>query len=103
MYSGDFEILHEIVRDTTRISSCFSDFLVVSRTITCRISESPLHFISILTAYIFVLIINFFSAQNDKFKWIEPEPPCCLKPTQFGRSRLRDLGLPEPLKKVAAP
>ena len=28
--SGDSEIQHEIVRDTTRISSCFSDFRVVS-------------------------------------------------------------------------
>ena len=29
--SGDFEILHEKARDTTRISSCFSDFRAVSR------------------------------------------------------------------------
>ena len=29
--SGNSEILHEIVRDTTRISSCFSDFRVASR------------------------------------------------------------------------
>ena len=47
--SGDYEILHGIVRDATRISSCFSDFHVVSRTISCSISESPLHFISFLT------------------------------------------------------
>ena len=30
MYSGGSEILYEIGRDTTRISSCFSDFRVVS-------------------------------------------------------------------------
>ena len=39
--SGDSEILQEIVCDTTRISSCFFDFHVVSRTI----SESPIHLI----------------------------------------------------------
>ena len=49
--SGDYEILHGIVRDATRISSCFSDFHVVSRTISCSISESPLHFISFLTVW----------------------------------------------------
>ena len=42
-------MLHEIVRDTTQISSCFSDFRVVSRTIPCSITESLLHFISFLT------------------------------------------------------
>ena len=50
--NGDSEILHKIVRDTTRISSCFSEFRVVSRTIWCTyssISESPLHFTSFLT------------------------------------------------------
>ena len=31
----------------TRIISCFSDFRVVSRTISCGISESPLHLISL--------------------------------------------------------
>ena len=42
--SGDFEILHEIVRDTKRINLCFSDFRIVSRTISCSFSEeSPLH------------------------------------------------------------
>ena len=42
---------------------------------------------------------------------MEPEPPgaafFCLQPepelTQVGRSRLRELGHPEPPKKVAAP
>ena len=43
------EILAEIVRDTARISSCFSDFVyVVSRTISYSVSESSLHFISCL-------------------------------------------------------
>ena len=31
------------------LSSCFSDFRVVSRTISCSISESSLHFIFVLT------------------------------------------------------
>ena len=47
----DFEKLHEIVRDTKRISSCFSDFRIVSRTIQCSILKFPLHFISSLTVY----------------------------------------------------
>ena len=56
------------------------------------------------------LIIHFLRTQNEKYLSMEPEPPgaafFCLKPepTQFGRSqsqsRLRDLGLPEPPKKV---
>ena len=37
--SRDSEILHEIVRDTMRISSCFSDFCGLSRTISCSISK----------------------------------------------------------------
>ena len=46
------EILAEIVRDTARISSYFSDFVyVVSRTISYSVSESSLHFISCLTVY----------------------------------------------------
>ena len=45
--NGDFEILHETVLDTTRISSCFFVLCIVSRTILCRISESPLHLISL--------------------------------------------------------
>ena len=49
--SGDFEILHGIFGDTTRISSSFSDFLVVPRTISCSISKSQLHFISFLTVH----------------------------------------------------
>ena len=43
-FSGDSEILHEIVRETRRICSCFSDFRVVSWTISYSISESPLLF-----------------------------------------------------------
>ena len=39
--SGDSAILYK----TTRISSCFYDFRVVSLTISCSISESPLPFI----------------------------------------------------------
>ena len=45
---GDSEIRHEIVRDTSRIISFFSDFRVVLQTIrSCSISESPrtLHFL----------------------------------------------------------
>ena len=45
----DSEILQEVVRDTTRNSSCFSEFCVVSRTISCSISESLLHFSFFLT------------------------------------------------------
>ena len=45
----DSEILHEIVRDTTQVLACFSDFLVVSRALACNTSESPLHVISILS------------------------------------------------------
>ena len=42
-------ILHEIVPDTARINSCFSDFRVIQRAISYRISESPLHFTSFFT------------------------------------------------------
>ena len=49
--SVDFDILHEIVRDTIRTSSYFSDFRVVSRTISCNISESLLHFNSFFKVY----------------------------------------------------
>ena len=45
----DSELLQEVVRDTTRNSSCFSEFRVVSRTISCSISESLLHFSFFLT------------------------------------------------------
>ena len=48
--SGDSEILQEIVRDTTRISSCFSDLHLVLRAISFSISESPLHFIFLNSA-----------------------------------------------------
>ena len=47
--SGYFHILHEIVRDTKRISSCFADFRVVSRTISCSTyvkSQATLNFLS---------------------------------------------------------
>ena len=47
--SGDSEILHKIVCETTQISSWYSDFRVVSRTISCIIWESPLHVIFFLT------------------------------------------------------
>ena len=56
-----------------------------------------------------VLIIYNYRTQNDKLKWMEPEPPGAAlfawSPSwhQFGRRRLRNLGLLEPLKKVAAP
>ena len=43
--SRNSEVLHIIVHDTKRTSSCFSNFRVVSRTISFSISESPLHFI----------------------------------------------------------
>ena len=47
----DFEILHEIVRDITRKSEKHELIRVESRTISCCISESPLHFISFLTVW----------------------------------------------------
>ena len=47
----DFEILHEIVRDITRKSEKHELIRVESRTISCSISESPLHFISFLTVW----------------------------------------------------
>ena len=49
--SRDSEILHEIVRDTTRKSEKYELVRIVSRTISCRISKSTLHFISFLTVY----------------------------------------------------
>ena len=51
VYIVDTEIFHEIVRDTTQISSCFSDFCVESQTNSCSISESLLHIISFLIVY----------------------------------------------------
>ena len=39
-------ILHGLVHDTARISSCFSDFRELSRTDSCSISKSPLRLIS---------------------------------------------------------
>ena len=39
--SGDSEILHEIVRDITRKSEKHEPNRVISRTISCSISESP--------------------------------------------------------------
>ena len=49
--SGDSEILHEKVRDTTctRKSEKHEIIRVVSRTISCSISESRLHFIFVLS------------------------------------------------------
>ena len=44
--SGESEILHKLVCDTTRIS--FSAFRGESRNSSCSISESPQHFTSIL-------------------------------------------------------
>ena len=58
--SENSDILHEIVRDTTQIRSCFSDFRVVSQTISCSISESPLHFKSFLTVGMASLFPAFF-------------------------------------------
>ena len=51
--SGDFEILHEIVRDNTQKSENHELILLLSRTILCstRISESLLQFIPFLTVY----------------------------------------------------
>ena len=49
IFSGDSEKLHGLFHETTRTRSCFCDFHVVSRTNSCCISESPLHFISFLT------------------------------------------------------
>ena len=46
--SGNSEILHEIVHDTTRKSEKHELICVVSRTCLCSISESPLNFISFL-------------------------------------------------------
>ena len=45
--SGDSEILHEIVCDNTQtqISSCFSNFRELARTISYSISVSTLHLI----------------------------------------------------------
>ena len=54
---------HEIVCDTTRINSLFSDFRVVSRTISCRISKSPLHFIPFLT------VQQLFIYRNQGWWW----------------------------------
>ena len=47
--SGDSERLRGLVHDTKGISSCFSDFRKVSRTIWCSIWESPQKIISFLT------------------------------------------------------
>ena len=44
-YSGDSEILHEIVRDTTRKSEKHELIRVVSQAFSCSISESTLHFL----------------------------------------------------------
>ena len=49
--SGVSKILQKIFLDTTRISSSFSDFRAVSRTISCSLSEFPLHFIFFLEVH----------------------------------------------------
>ena len=59
--SVDSEILHETLRDTTRISSCFSDFRVVSRTISCSISESLLHFMSLFKTVELLVMAGFLT------------------------------------------
>ena len=59
VYSGDSEILHEIVRDTTRIPEEHELISVISRTISCIISESPLHFIYFLTVCAISIVITF--------------------------------------------
>ena len=57
--SGDSEILYEIVRDTTRIPEEHELISVISRTISCIISESPLHFIYFLTVCAISIVITF--------------------------------------------
>ena len=42
---GDSEILHEIVRDTSRKSEKHELILEVSQTVSCSILESPIRFI----------------------------------------------------------
>ena len=50
--SGDYEILHKIIRDTTRKSEKHELICVGFATISCSISEFPLLFISFLTVYL---------------------------------------------------
>ena len=50
--SGDYEILHKIVRVTTRKSEKHELICVGFATISCSISEFPLLFISFLTVYL---------------------------------------------------
>ena len=51
--SVDSEILLEIVRDTSQKSEKKNELIrAVSQTISCSISESPLHFISFLTVHV---------------------------------------------------
>ena len=69
--SGDSEILHEIVRDTTQTSSSFSDFRVVSRTISCSTSEYPPYFILFLT----VQLTHWYTFWRTG---VEAGPRCCL-------------------------
>ena len=57
--SGDSDILYEIVRDTTRIPEEHELISVISRTISCIISESPLHFIYFLTVCAISIVITF--------------------------------------------
>ena len=90
--NGDFEILHEIVLDTTRISSCFFVLCIVSRTILCRISESPLHFISFLsTVYVLSTPVQHSCAADPVLTQIKSPPEqfiiickafACIPPAQ---------------------
>ena len=50
----DFEILHEVVCDTTRKSERHELIRVVSRSISCSISKSSLHFIYFLTVLLII-------------------------------------------------
>ena len=52
---GDSEMLHEIARDTTRKSVKHKRIRVVSRTVSCSISESTLQFISFLPVYMYTV------------------------------------------------
>ena len=67
--SEDSQIIHEIVRDTSLICSCFYDFRVVSRTISCSISESP------PTLY--------FLFNSDRELWWIRTRSCCLSSQEY--------------------
>ena len=65
--------LHGCVHDTTRISSCFSRFRLVSRTNSCSISKSPLQFISFLTVYV-AYGVSFLSWYPQSFRNLQALP-----------------------------